>query len=75
VRITVARWSGRCWECQCRYRAGEVLILLDDAAYHMDCFRTRGSLELQPYEDNQPRELDRLLAVIQAEELLAGHPA
>jgi hypothetical protein len=52
-----------------------VLILSDDGAYHLDCYRTRGWLELRPYEDAQPRELDRLLAVIQAEELLAGRPA
>lgn len=50
-------------------------MISDDAVYHVDCFRTRGALELRPYEDVQPIELDRLLAVIQAEELLAGHPA
>jgi len=74
VKLSIAHDLGRCWECNCRYRPGEVVIYLDDAGFHSDCFRTRGSLDVHPYEDDQPHELDRLLAVIQAEELLAGRP-
>ena len=51
------------------------MILSHDSVYHADCYRTQGALELRPYEDVQPHELDRLLAVIQAEELLAVRPS
>jgi len=70
----IATNAGRCCECYCRYRPGEVIVLASRAAFHADCYRTRGSLELRPYEDLQPRELDRLLAVIQAEDLFARQP-
>lgn len=70
MRFTIARLGGQCRECSCRYRAGEVVVLGRRSAFHSDCFRTRGSLELLAYEDHQPHELDRLLAVIQAEDIV-----
>lgn len=71
VCLSIAREAGRCWECDCRYRPGEVVVLNGPLAYHGDCWRTRGSLDMSPYEDEQPVEMDKLLAVIQAEELVA----
>ncbi|MBV8086241.1 MAG: hypothetical protein JO247_15655 [Chloroflexi bacterium] len=75
VHLTIARDAGRCWECECRYRSGEVIVLNGPLAYHSDCYRTRGAVAVTPYEEQQPIELDRLLAVIQAEELLSSGPA
>ncbi|GEM_PF-3206709 len=72
ARFVIANRAGQCQECACRYRPGEAIILAHDAAYHTDCYRTRGALEVRPYEDEQPAALDRLLAVIQAEELVAA---
>jgi hypothetical protein len=75
MMFTIARSPGQCRECACRYRPGEVIVLGADASYHADCYRTRGTYAVRPYEDQQPAALDRLLAVIQAEDLLAGQPS
>ncbi|HLQ33227.1 MAG TPA: hypothetical protein VK457_11105 [Chloroflexota bacterium] len=63
----IARSSGHCLECACRYRPGEIVIAEHDAAFHADCYRTRGSADLRPYEDQQPVELDLLLIALRIE--------
>jgi len=41
-----------------------MIIAGDGALFHADCYRTRGSFDLRPYEDQQPVELDLLLIAI-----------
>jgi hypothetical protein len=72
MKVSMSACWGRCNECGCRYRAGELIVNLSDLTFHADCFRTRGALDLRPYEDQQNAELERLLAVIQAEEIING---
>ena len=35
--------------------------------FHSDCYRTRGSYDVRPYEDLQPVELDLLLLAVHNE--------
>jgi len=62
--FAIANHIGQCCECGCRYRPGEMIIAGDGALFHADCYRTRGSFDLRPYEDQQPVELDLLLIAI-----------
>jgi len=62
--LEVAHEAGECAECACRYRAGELVVNGPEGAFHADCWRTRGSIELRPYEDQQPVELDLLLIAL-----------
>jgi hypothetical protein len=62
--FAIANQTGRCSECGCRYRPGEMIVARDGGLYHADCYRTRGSVDLRPYEDQQPVELDLLLIAI-----------
>ena len=73
MKLAISRSAGRCVECACRYRPGEVVVMRSyHAAFHADCYRTRGAIRAASYEEDQPAELDKLLAVIQAEELVAS---
>ncbi|HUZ78845.1 MAG TPA: hypothetical protein VMV93_14790 [Chloroflexota bacterium] len=72
MRVAIAQAPGRCSECDCRFRPGELIISLADLCFHTDCFRTRGLLRQLPDDEFQHREMDRLLAVIQAEEIVLG---
>lgn len=62
--FAIANQAGQCPECGCRYRPGEMIVSGDGVLFHADCYRTRGSVELRPYEDQQPVELDLLLIAI-----------
>ena len=62
--FTIAIHEGQCCECGCRYRPGEMIVAGEHGRYHSDCWRTRGALDLRPYEDQQPVELDLLLLAI-----------
>lgn len=62
--FTIANSGGQCAECGCRYRPGEMIVAREGGLYHSDCWRTRGSLDLRPYEDQQPVEMDLLLLAI-----------
>ena len=62
--FAIAGRPGSCRECGCRYHPGEMIVEGDGALFHADCWRTRGSVELRPYEDEQPVELDLLLIAI-----------
>ncbi|MFI5267276.1 MAG: hypothetical protein ACHQ7M_07860 [Chloroflexota bacterium] len=62
--FAIANHIGQCYECGCRYRPGEMIMAGAGALFHADCYRTRGSSELRPYEDQQPVELDLLLIAI-----------
>ena len=64
--LEIAHSAGECRECGCRYHSGELVIASEDGSFHSDCFRTRGSYELHPYEDQQPVELDLLLIVLKS---------
>ncbi|HEX6513556.1 MAG TPA: hypothetical protein VF157_14735 [Chloroflexota bacterium] len=72
--LAIANRQGTCGECGCRYRAGEMVVARPDGVFHMDCFRTRGSCELRPYEDEQPVELDLLLIAINNEGVSSEPP-
>jgi hypothetical protein len=63
----IAQEGGQCPECNCRYHAGEMVVAEDAGVFHADCYRTRGSYEVRPYEDQQPVELDLLLIAINNE--------
>jgi hypothetical protein len=62
--FAIASQAGQCRECGCRYHPGEMIVVRDGALFHADCWRTRGSIALRPYEDDQPVELDLLLIAI-----------
>jgi hypothetical protein len=62
--FAIASRPGACRECGCRYHPGEMIVERNGALFHADCWRTRGSIELRPYEDEQPVELDLLLIAI-----------
>jgi hypothetical protein len=62
--LTIARTTGQCAECGCRYRPGEMVMTAEEGVFHSDCYRTRGSYEFHAYEDQQPVELDLLLIAI-----------
>ncbi|MBV8084824.1 MAG: hypothetical protein JO247_08410 [Chloroflexi bacterium] len=67
MRLTIAAEVGACTACSCRYRPGEMIALADRGEFHLDCYRTRDSIELRPYEAQQPVEMDLLLIAIQNE--------
>lgn len=62
--LAIARDAGQCLECGCRYHPGEMIVDSDGDMFHSDCYRTRGSYDVRPYEDEQPVELDLLLLAI-----------
>ncbi|HVA22806.1 MAG TPA: hypothetical protein VMW62_00255 [Chloroflexota bacterium] len=71
--FAIANHLGQCYECGCRYRPGEMIVAGDGARFHADCYRTRGSWELRPYEDQQPVELDLLLIAIRNDGVSSEH--
>jgi hypothetical protein len=64
MKVTIAGVAGSCGVCGCRYRPGEMIGTTDRAEFHVDCYRTRDSIELRPYESQQPVEMDLLLLAI-----------
>jgi hypothetical protein len=72
--LTIARAVGICGECGCRYRPGEMVMAGPEGVFHTDCFRTRGSYDMRPYEDQQPVELDLLLIAINNEGVSSESP-
>ncbi|HLG71893.1 MAG TPA: hypothetical protein VK009_15860 [Chloroflexota bacterium] len=62
--FAIAREAGQCQECGCRYHPGEMIVHAEGDSFHSDCYRTRGSYDVRPYEDQQPVELDLLLIAL-----------
>lgn len=67
MRLTIAGQVGTCGVCGCRYRPGEMIAVAFRTEFHVDCYRTRDSIELRPYEWQQPVEMDLLLLAIRNE--------
>ena len=73
--FSIATRQGQCAECGCRYRPGEMIVAGEFGPYHADCWRTRGAIDLRPYEDQQPVELDLLLLAIRTGAIASEEPA
>lgn len=72
--FAIANHPGQCAECGCRYRPGEMVVNGEGMLFHADCFRTQGSSEMRPYEDQQPVELDLLLIAIRTSGVCSEGP-